>query len=80
MDKKKYKIKVPVGWIMGYLRYGHFEGIVELTDKTVEAINSGSVFVKDFCREYLDLVVDDYRVEDYGDIGDIELEEIKDVR
>ena len=78
MEKKKYRINVPVGWIMGHLRYGHFEGIVELTDKQLEEINSGGVNRRDFCREYLDLVVDNYRVDDYGDIGDIELEEVKD--
>ena len=76
MNKKRYKINVPVGWIMGHLRYGHFEGIVELTDKTVEVINSGGINRRDFCREYLDLIIGEYRVDDYGDI---ELEEIKDV-
>ena len=69
MGKKKYKI--PIDYANGY-----FEGIVELTDKELEEINSGSVNCRDFCRKYLDLVVDSYRVDDYGDIGDIELEEV----
>ena len=38
MNKKKYKIAIPVDYIEGHLRYGHFEGIVELADEEIKQI------------------------------------------
>lgn len=80
MNKKKYKIDIPVGWIIGYLRYGHFEGTVELTDEELEEIKNGSMTPKEVACEYdLDLIVDDYRVEDCGGLEDPIIEEVRDV-
>lgn len=80
MSEKKYKIKIPVDYIAGYLRYGHFEGIVELTDEEVEQIKNRTMTSKEIANVYnLNLIVDDYRVNDYGDLEDPNIEEIKDV-
>ena len=63
MSEKKYKIKIPVDYIAGYLRYGHFEGIVELTDEEVEQIKNRTMTSKEIANVYnLNLIVDDYRV------------------
>lgn len=57
----KFFVTADVDWIMGYLRYGHMEGTVEVeSEEELKAmIESGSI------NDYLDLIVDDYRVEDY---------------
>lgn len=57
----KFFVTADVDWVMGYLRYGHMEGTVEVeSEEELKAmIESGSI------NDYLDLVVDDYRVEDY---------------
>ena len=61
---KKYKVTIPVDYIMGYLKYGHLECELEAESKE-EALEK----VKN--EKYLDLncdlVIDSFRVEDYGD-------------
>ena len=80
MNKKKYNIDIPVGWIMGYLKYGHFEGTVELTDEEVEKIKNRTMTPKDIAYEYgLDLIVDEYEVNDYGGLEDPIIEELNNV-
>ena len=59
-NMKKYKVKVPVDYVMGYLKYGHLECDVEAESKE-EALEKAMDY-DDF-----ELVVDSYRVEDYGD-------------
>ena len=79
MEKKKYKIDIPVGWVAGYLKYGHFEGTVELTDEELKEIKSGSITPKDVAYECdLDLIIDEYEVNDYGGLEDPIIEEVKD--
>lgn len=57
----KFFVTADVDWIMGYLKYGHMEGTVEVeSEEELKAlIESGSI------NNYVDLIVDDYRVEDY---------------
>ena len=60
----KYKVEVPVDYVSGHLRYGHKEGYidseVELTEDEIKAIAKEDA-------KYWEVVVDDYRVNDYGD-------------
>lgn len=59
----KYKIIAPVEYITGHLRYGHYEGELELTEEELQKINENP----NLLREYdLDLIIDDYRVDDVG--------------
>lgn len=59
---KKFLVTADLDYIIGHLRYGHLEGIVEAeSEKALREMMTK----KDF-RTYLDLLVDDYRVEDYG--------------
>ncbi len=73
---KRYYVSIPVEYVIGYLRSGHFEGYVEANSeaeaKLKLQINS--------IEKYLDFYVDDYSVEDIGDIleNEIIIEEMPD--
>lgn len=58
--KKKFKVTKNCGYVVGYLSYGHFEGIIEAeTKEEIEAMFADGRF------NDLDLIVDDYCIEDY---------------
>lgn len=77
-NKKKYRIEVPIDWVSGYLRYGHFEGTVELTDEEIEKIKN-NIIDREFICDNLELVIDDYEINDYGNLGKPVIEEIDNV-
>lgn len=52
---------------------GHLEGIVEAESE--EALKE--MMKKENFPKYLDVVVDDYSVDNYGDIGEYEYEEVE---
>ena len=60
----KFMVTRDADYVMGHLRYGHLEGVVEVESEKelLEMIENGSV------EDHLDLVVDDYSVDDvdYG--------------
>lgn len=66
----KYLIYAPVDFVAGYLRYGHFEAEIEIPD---DKLNDND-WIIDAVRQQGDLIIDDWRVEDYGDI---EIEEMR---
>lgn len=70
---KKYKVDAPVDYVMGHLRYGSYQGIIELDENR---LNDDDYIYEMIC-EYCDFEVDDYRVEEIGPIIDITLEEVK---
>jgi hypothetical protein len=73
----KYKVCVPVDYVQGYLRYGHFEITIDSPTKlTKEEIVE---IAKKDIRFNGELIVDDYSVEDYGDLEleDMTYEEIE---
>ena len=80
------KINLPIDWIRGYLRYGHFEGEIdinpeeekefkELLKKEIHNENLSEEEsdklegYKDWIKEECSIVIDDYRIEEWGDIG-----------
>lgn len=70
---KKFRVTQDLDYVVGHLRYGHKEGIVEVEseDELKEMIDSGEIF------DYMDVEVDDYSVEDYDDGGNkVEWEQI----
>lgn len=75
----KVYINVPVEYIMGYLRYGHYEGEIELTDEEFEIFkeNPDEAFDDLDLRNSLGLYVDDYRIEDIGNIARVDWNEVK---
>ena len=70
MQNKKIKVKfdVPLEYVFGYLRYGHKEGVVELTEEEFQRLEKDSMkFLNEEDLLYdLDLIIDDYRIEDWG--------------
>ena len=65
-----------VDYIDGYLRYGHFE--LDLDNEDLEEfkklINEEKI---QYLKENGILIIDDYRINDYGEITDIEYYENK---
>lgn len=57
----KYKVIVPLEFVMGHLRNGHEEYYVS-AESEEEAL---AIAMKDEC--YSEIVVDDYEIEDGGD-------------
>lgn len=69
----KFLVRADVDYVVGHLRYGHLEGEIE-----AESEEELKEMMKDkHFSDWLDLVVDGYRVEDYGDVGEYEYEVIK---
>lgn len=70
---KKYKINAPVDYVMGHLRYGSYQGIIELDESRL----NDNDYVYEMIRSRCNFEVEDYRIEDIGPIIDIDLEEVK---
>ena len=71
---KKFRVTQDLDYVMGHLRYGHKEGIFE-----AESLEKIKEMFADGCTDELELVIDDYAVDDYDDGGnEIEFEEIVD--
>lgn len=68
----RFRVTRDLDYVMGHLRYGHLEGEFEAESKEelMEKLKSGDLDAA------LELVVDDYSVDDYVDAGDYEIEEI----
>lgn len=69
-----------VDWIAGHLRYGHMEGIINLSEEEyAEFQKDPAVYLKshDELIEEFNLLVDDYEIDDYSkDIDDVSYTEI----
>ena len=82
MQNKKIKVNfdIPLEYIMGYLRYGHKEGILELTEEEFQRLqeNPEKFIYEEEILHDLDLIIDDYRIEDYGPPLEINYEVIND--
>ena len=70
MQNKKIKVKfnIPLEYVFGYLRYGHKDGVLELTEEEFQRLKKDSMkFLNEEDLLYdLDLIIDDYRIEDWG--------------
>ena len=76
----KVKFNIPLDYAMGYLRYGHKEGTIELTEDEFRILEKNPM---DFIDEEdilsnLELIVDDYRIEDWGSPLEVNYEVIND--
>jgi hypothetical protein len=60
---KRFKISIPLEYIMGHLRYGHLEYEVD-ADTFEEAMER----IMDGLEDDYELIVDDWEVSDYGDV------------
>ena len=68
---KKFKINVPYDYVSGHLRCGHGEAIIE-----AQVIQTAKELAHEF--DAYDVVVDDYEVDECGELDfvNIEIEEI----
>jgi hypothetical protein len=66
----KYLIYAPVDYVIGHLRYGHFEAEIEIPDDKL----NDEEWILHMVREEGELIIDDFEVDGYGDI---ELGEVK---
>lgn len=74
---KKVHIYAPTDYLAGHLRYGHFEGDLELTDEEFEKLKEDPLgFINDGKYYFdLDLIVDDYEIDDRGEIESVDWNE-----
>lgn len=74
---KKYLITADADYIMGHIRYGHYEE--ELTEEQYQEYLSftSEKDRKDFIRDVCKLVIDDYYIADCGAPTNIKISEIK---
>lgn len=63
----KYKIDAGVDYAAGYLRYGHYEGEIEIPDDKVDDDD----YVYELIREKCNFVIDSYEIDEIGPISDI---------
>lgn len=68
----KVVITAPVDYVMGHLRYGHLEGEVELTDEQLELFKKDPAKAIQELDLDLELVIDDWEVDGYGDPYDVQ--------
>ena len=72
----RVQIKALTDYVMGHLRYGHYEGLINLNDEEFkEFIENPTKFLSNGDFD-LNFVVDDYRIEDIGEICDVEYNDL----
>ena len=70
----KFRVTQEANYVMGHLRYGHREGIVE-DDSKKDALK----LIEGNEDDYLDIVIDDYEIEDADfENNHFEIEEVND--
>ena len=75
---KKIFIDAPLDYVAGHLRYGHLEGIVEMTDEEFERFKEDPInffYDNEYECNRLDLIIDDFEVDDRGPINEVNWEE-----
>ena len=75
----KIYINAPIEYVIGHLRYGHYEGEVELTDEEFEKFkeNPDKVFYDLDLTDSLDFLVDDFNIDDIGSIDEVNWKEVE---
>lgn len=60
----KYLVYAPVDYVIGHLRYGHFEAEIEIPDDKL----NDEEWILEAVRNMGELIIDDFEVDGYGDI------------
>lgn len=76
MSMHRVKINASTDYVMGYLRYGHYEGLINLDDEEFKEFEKNPINFLSKNNFDLHLVVDDYRIEDIGEICDVEYNDL----
>lgn len=74
---KKFKIDAPVDYVMGHLKYGHYEGEIEIPEEDEEKFKQSPLnyLNNNDLIESLDFKVD-VEIEDCGDIYEVNYKEV----
>lgn len=73
---KKIFIKASLSYVVSHLRRGHLEGVWKMTDKEFEQFKKNPInFIYDNECDGLDLIIDDFEVDDQGPIDRVDWEE-----
>ncbi len=72
----KVYINANLDYLIGHLRYGHKEGEIDIPDEDFEEFQKDPI---DYLENYdlvceLPIVIDDYSIDDWGHITDLEYE------
>ncbi len=75
---RKILVNANVDYVMGHLSYGHYEGVLELSDEEYEEFVENPI---KFCNENdihcdLTFLLDAYGVDEIGDINAVDWREI----
>lgn len=79
---KKVKFDIPLEYVIGHLCYGHKEGVLELTEEEFKKLQEDPlafIYTQDILYD-LDLIIDDYEVDDYGGILKVNYEVVDDAK
>ncbi len=69
---KKYTINTPLEYIVGYLKSGHIEMILDESE-FYKFIAMNSAEQKDYLKNNGNLIIDEYKIENYLPSGDISI-------
>lgn len=74
----KYYINADVDYVMGHLRYGHYEGTIDEKDLpdgiTIEDLMEDPSLIKDYdLTDFLEFIIDDVYIDEIGPITFIEI-------
>ena len=72
----KVQINALTDYVMGYLRYGHYDGLINLNDEEFKEFEKNPINFLNKNNFDLNFVVDDYRIEDMGEICDVEYNDL----
>ncbi len=70
---KKIKFNIPLEYVAGHLRYGHMEGVLDLTEEEFKKLKEDPLkFIDDNdVLDNLELIIDDYRIDDWGGFTEV---------
>ena len=70
----KYNIFATLDYIRGYLKYGHFEGDIEIPKEDIKEFENHPInyILNHHLTDYLNLQIDDFEIEDYGNINEVD--------
>ena len=72
----RVQINALTDYVMGYLRYGHYEGLINLNDEEFKEFEKNPINFLSKNNFNLNFVIDDYRIEDIGEICDVEYNDL----
>lgn len=73
----RVKINASIDYVAGHLRYGHYEGLINLNDEEFKDFEKNPIeFLINKDNFNLNFVVDDYCIEDMGEICNVEYNDL----